>query len=77
MGRVKSGTPLAEHWVLIEPPCGSVMITESPSGTAWQRHFADGLWHSTAGRVLPWTELGFRDGQPKFRMLVYVPPKGA
>lgn len=64
----------AEGWVVIEPPRGSVVLTESTSGTAWQRHYADGLWHSTTGRTLPWAELGLRQGQPKFRVLIYTPP---
>lgn len=32
-----------------EPEPGSVLLTEGVHGTAWQRHFADGLWHSTRG----------------------------
>lgn len=32
-----------------EPHPGSVVLTEGPFGTAWQRHFSDGLWHSTRG----------------------------
>lgn len=30
----------------IEPLPGSIVLTEGPFGTAWQRFFSDGLWHS-------------------------------
>lgn len=32
-----------------EPEPSSVVLTEGLHGTAWQRHFADGLWHNCAG----------------------------
>lgn len=32
-----------------EPLSGSIVLTEGSHGTAWQRHFADGLWHSSRG----------------------------
>ena len=32
-----------------EPFPGSILMTEGQYGTAWQRHFVDGLWHSTRG----------------------------
>lgn len=32
-----------------EPLPGSVVLTEGLHGTAWQRHFNDGLWHSSRG----------------------------
>lgn len=32
-----------------EPLHGSLVLTGGPHGTAWQRLFADGLWHSTLG----------------------------
>jgi hypothetical protein len=28
-----------------EPLPGSIIMTEGVHGTAWQRHFIDGLWH--------------------------------
>lgn len=28
-----------------EPLPGSVIMTDGEHGTAWQRHFHDGLWH--------------------------------
>ena len=66
---------LAREWLVKEPPHGSVVMTESYTGTAWQRHYSDGLWHSTTGRVLAWDELGLREGQPKFRVLLYRAPE--
>lgn len=45
--------PIAEA----EPLPGSVVMAEGISGTAFQRHFSDGLWHSTTGRVRTWQEL--------------------
>ena len=69
--------PESDTWVVTEPPHGSVVLTESASGTAWQRHFSDGLWHSTTGQVKPWHEVGLHrsSGLPKFRALVYVAPQ--
>lgn len=32
-----------------EPLRGSILLTNGEHGTCWQRHFADGLWHSTRG----------------------------
>ena len=40
-----------------EPPMGSVVLAEGTTGTAWQRFYRDGLWHSTTGRVHTWAEL--------------------
>lgn len=38
------------------PEPGSVVLTNGKYGTAWQRHFADGLWHSTrGGKAQPWS----------------------
>ncbi len=68
------GAPLPVEWVEDEPTHGSVVLTESFTGTAWQRHYSDGLWHSTTGRVKTWAEVGIRAGQPKFRTLVYTAP---
>lgn len=63
-----------EFWFEGEPPHSAVILTESFTGTAWQRHFSDGLWHSTTGRVLPFEELGMWLGLPKFRVIIYLPP---
>lgn len=43
-----------------EPPPGSVVLTEGPSGTAYQRFHSDGSWHSTASgltRSFDWEAL--------------------
>lgn len=32
-----------------EPLPGSVILTEGPHGTAWQRFFTDGKWHRVSG----------------------------
>lgn len=39
-----TGSPFAE-----EPQPGSVVVTNGLLGTAYQRHFADGLWHRLGG----------------------------
>lgn len=43
-----------------EPLPGSVVLARGLHGTAWQRHFADGLWypasHST-GRGRTWAQM--------------------
>ena len=44
-----------------EPTQGSVVLTEGPEGTAWQRHFKDGLWHRAGGgRPRKWGDLLIR-----------------
>lgn len=40
-----------------EPEPGSVVLTEGEHGTAWQRFFSDGKWHSIRGGSLHWGEL--------------------
>lgn len=40
-----------------EPVHGSVIMTQGPSGTAWQRLFNDGLWHSTTGYTKTWADI--------------------
>lgn len=32
-----------------QPERGSIMMNDGLHGTAWQRHFTDGKWHSTTG----------------------------
>lgn len=53
-----------------EPRRGSVLLSSGQFGTAWQRHFSDGLWHSTRGwagdQPKTWTQLS------RFRNLVLV-----
>ncbi len=38
----------------VEPNCGSVVVAQSLTGTAFQRFFSDGLWHSGTGKTEPW-----------------------
>lgn len=41
-----------------EPEPGSVVLTMGEFGTAWQRHFSDGLWHRTGGgKPKDWAEM--------------------
>lgn len=41
-----------------EPPHGSVILLNGPTGTAWQRHYRDGLWHpTTINASYPWAHL--------------------
>jgi hypothetical protein len=40
---VKRDTPV--------PPCGTVIMVNGLTGTAWQRHYNDGLFHSTTGKM--------------------------
>lgn len=40
-----------------QPPKGSIVLTDGPRGTAWQRHYSDGLWHSSTGRTKTWASL--------------------
>lgn len=44
MFRITPSTP--------EPPHGSVIMAEGPTGTAFQRFFNDGLYHGTNGKVV-------------------------
>lgn len=43
------GAPLLHPDDLVEPLPGSVVLTDGLHGTAWQRHFSDGKWHSSRG----------------------------
>jgi len=56
-----------------EPPPASVVLTEGPTGTAWQRFHGDGSWHSTTGRVATWGGLmkSYRAAAPV--RIVYLP----
>ena len=40
-----------------EPVHGSVILTSGLTGTAWQRFYSDGRWHSVTGHVLSWDAL--------------------
>lgn len=52
------GALLVEPGDATEPEPGSIIMTEGHWGTAWQRHFNDGKWHSTRGGApKQWDEL--------------------
>lgn len=40
-----------------EPTHGSIVLVHGKTGTAFQRMFSDGLWHSVTGRVATWPEI--------------------
>lgn len=40
-----------------EPEPASVVLTQGEFGTAWQRHFNDGLWHSRGRPPRTWDSL--------------------
>lgn len=42
-----------------EPLPGSVVLSNGRFGTAWQRHFGDGLWHPASGTGNPrrWAQM--------------------
>jgi len=48
------GRPLLPESDQYEPLPGSIVLLDGRHGTAWQRHFSDGLWHC-AGRAAPKT----------------------
>lgn len=67
------GKPLLAGRAYAEPLPGSVVLTMGEHGTAWQRHFSDGLWHRTGGgRARRWEELLHQ----RSALLVYdAPPR--
>lgn len=47
-----------EYWLASnQPPKGSVVLAYGATGTAYQRHYRDGLWHGTNGKRVPWSAL--------------------
>lgn len=74
-----SGLPYGPGWWALEadrePPQGSVVLTSSPTGTAWQRHHAGSLWHPTVAgaRPLRWSDL-CRRYAGRWAAVVYVAP---
>ena len=49
------GDFLLPYEELSEPRRGSVVLTDGEFGTAWQRYFSDGRWHSVRGGApRPW-----------------------
>lgn len=63
MGRLipitdSQGRIMLNEFQAFEPHPGSVVLTDGEYGTAWQRHFGDGRWHSTTrGGSKTWAEL--------------------
>lgn len=56
-----------------EPHPASVVLVNGPTGTAWQRYFSDGLWHSVrGGRGRTWTEMLERQ---RNMILIFDAPK--
>lgn len=54
----RKGAALVPSDELTEPLPGSVVLTEGLYGTAWQRAFSDGLWHSAmTQRTRTWDSL--------------------
>jgi hypothetical protein len=52
------GRELLPDGYLDQPLKGSVVLTQGRHGTAWQRHFKDGLWHSTrGGKAKTWEQM--------------------
>ena len=63
--------------MLGQPGHGSIVMTESTTGTAYQRLFSDGLYHSGTGQVLEYIDLFYaRDGRRRDVFLVYLVPEG-
>lgn len=40
-----------------QPPQGSVVMVHGLTGTAYQRFYNDGLWHSTHGKAFTWSQI--------------------
>jgi hypothetical protein len=58
-----------------EPPHGSVLLLHGHTGTAYQRHFSDGLWHAAGQRAgLSWSTLHKQSGFSGV-LVVYVAPE--
>lgn len=56
-----AGKALLPEDQMHEPAPGSIALTHGLSGTAWQRHHGDGLWHSTTGLTTTWPGLLTQD----------------
>lgn len=55
-----------------EPSEGSVVMTESATGTAWQRFYSDSKWHSVTGAVREFADLFINSkGQPRAVLLLH------
>lgn len=54
-----SSTPIFLARSAPEPPAGAVVLTDGPTGTAFQRLFSTTRWHSSTGSTPPlsWEQL--------------------
>jgi hypothetical protein len=57
-----------------EPPPGSIVMSQGPTGTAWQRLNSTGRWHSVTGKSTTWAKLTLGDRQGSRTRIVYLPP---
>ena len=59
-----------------EPRHGSIVLVTSTTGTAAQRHYSDGLWHSTTGEIVNYANLFLRrDGRNRDVFLIWQAPE--
>lgn len=63
--------------VVDEPPVGSIVLVHGPTGTAYQRHYSDGLWHGARATIggMTWTDVT-RINSAEPVLLVYSPDGG-
>ena len=63
---------LSKREVRDEPSVSSVVMIHGDSGTAYQRLTSDGLWHSTTGRAVSWSDLRAA-AAPRLPVLLHDP----
>ena len=56
---------------MTEPSLGSIILIHEPTGTAAQRWYSDGLWHTTNGHTMTWEGACIIDMRPP--IVVYDP----
>lgn len=61
--------------VVKQPPRGTIVLAQGSSGTAWQRFYGDGRWHSTTGKSTTWDKLVLSDRVGAPTRIVYLPPR--
>lgn len=57
-----------------EPTHGSILLLQGETGTAVQRHFSDGLYHTSTGKVYDYPAL-FEVNPSRPPLVVYVAPE--
>jgi hypothetical protein len=72
---LECGEPDDQPGQQLEPPRGAVVLTEGPTGTAWQRFNSDGRWHSTTGKNTSWERLILSDKVGGRLRVIYLPPQ--